>query len=85
MKTEKQGNLTTLCDNDGHVVSATSYDTCLLVCKSGIVVLNATKYSVTTSKHQGKVRGMPMSGDVVIVRDCPRGADSYTLLQCAGL
>lgn len=85
MKTKTNGALTTVCDNNGHVVLATSYDTCLLASKGGITVLNVTKYSTTTTRHQNKVRCMPMCDDGVIVRECPQGADADSLLQCAGL
>lgn len=83
MRTETNGALTVVRDNNGDVVLATSYDTCLLASKDGVVVFNATKYSSTTSRHQGKVRAM--CDNVVIVRDCDQGIDAQQLLQCAGL
>lgn len=85
MKTTKQGNFTTVCDNNGQMVLATSYDTCLLARKGAAVVLNDTKYSVTTSRHQNKLAGMLDASNVLIVRDCPEGIDSETLLKHAGV
>ena len=91
MKTTTAGNLTTVCDNGGQVVLATSYDTCLLASKGGIVVLNVTKYSHTTTCHQGVVEGMLASYkaysilNILRVDDCPRGADCGDLLTLAGL
>ena len=85
MKTKTNGNLTTVCDNDGNVVLATSYDTCLLVRQGDTTVLNVTKYSHTTTCHQSVVRGMILADTILRVDDCPRGVDGAELLTLAGL
>ncbi len=88
MKTKTNGNLTTVCDNDGNVVLATSYDTCLLVRQGDTTVLNVTKYSHTTTCHQSVVERMLQQHEyhvILRVDDCPRGVDCAELLTLAGL
>jgi hypothetical protein len=51
------GNLILEHDRSGRLIQATSYSAALFArSPDGVGVLNVTKYSTTTSKHQGLVK-----------------------------
>lgn len=61
-----------------------SYDTCIAEwMKDGTLLVNRTKYSVTTSKYQNYLMYLLSShtGKVVVVENVPRGA--YNLARYA--
>lgn len=63
-----------------------SYATCILTRRSDLrVILNQTKYSVTTSRQQGQI-GYQLGrayDDIIRVDDLPRGAKAEDLLNAA--
>jgi hypothetical protein len=86
---EAYGDSKHTCYTDG--TSVWSYRTCIAVRTSDNrkVVLNKTKYSLTTTMQQRAVEVEVLrrwgSGSIIYVDDLDRGATSDTLLQKAGL
>ena len=82
-KTKRNGALEMVLDDNGHLVVANSYSTCLVARRDdGRYVLNGTKYSVTSSRHFNKALGhIPVSASAVRVVDVQRGASSEDLLR----
>lgn len=84
MKTSERRGELVMHFQDGELVEAWSYETCLYTVAQGNNlewergVLNATKYSATTSKHQNIVRGR-MSPESIEVDGMPRKAKPHHL------
>lgn len=58
-----------------------SYDTCIAVLHNGVWIVNATKYSSTTSRHQAEIgRDIRLGFDPAYVFDLPRGATADDLI-----
>jgi len=56
MKIKIHGQAVLIHDNEGKLLQAFSYDTCLAArSPKGTAIVNVTSFSVTTSKHQSKV------------------------------
>ena len=75
-------NLTASYDDNGQLEEAWSYDTCLLIRTSDTYVLNCSRYSNTTTKHQNILKQLvgECSDRCIIVSDIPTGATKKELL-----
>ena len=68
----------------GSLYVATSYTTCIFTrTPQGDGILNATKYSVTTSRHQNKCRVALGNEIYVEVDDLDTGAEPSDLIKAA--
>jgi hypothetical protein len=84
MKTKivRNGNLKRIYSESGKLLEAWSYATCIAVRGSGCVVLNITKYSVTTSKQVSRYLYKDLMNEHVIkVDNQSRGVSQYELLK----
>lgn len=57
-KWKKKGNFAYLVDSSDTVIEAYSYDTMIFGCIDKLALMNKTKYSATTSKHQTMLSAM---------------------------
>jgi hypothetical protein len=95
MKTQRNGALTQQLADDGSIIEAKSYDTCIVTIATGAkseYIFNATKYSSTTSRQQSKVLAkitatLTLWGEkdgIVKVTNAPRGVSASELRALAG-
>lgn len=94
MKTQRNGALVQQRDDDGSIIEATSYDTCIVAIatskEKSEYIFNATKYSSTTSRHQAnvfsRIDSTLMTGRInglVKLTDVPRGTTASGLRALA--